>query len=185
MSDSYSDPYNANLSTTDLIESDDSTESCNGCEQVGCAAQPEISREKFIKIALAGLTVCWGAMAAYPLFLYLNPKKGENDEKMNITSLEVCKVAELPAGSGKNFRFGSIPALLIHTDDGQFHAFKAVCTHLGCTVQYRDDKHHIYCACHGGEYDPTSGKNIAGPPPKPLPALAVAVKNGMIVVSKT
>ena len=90
----------------------------------------------------------------------------------------------MPKGTGKNFRFGSFPALLIHTDDGQLHAFNAICTHLGCTVQFRNDMQKIYCACHGGEYDPNTGKNIAGPPPKPLAALKAEVVNGKIIVSR-
>lgn len=159
-------------------------DNCRGCSKFDGPVSKEISREQFIKYALGGLSVCWAGMAAYPIYLYLNPKAGENDEKMNVTSVEVCKLTELPKGTGRNFRFGSVPALLIHTDDGALHAFKAVCTHLGCTVQYREDKHHIYCACHGGEYDPNTGKNIAGPPPKPLPPLIVSVTDGKVIVSK-
>jgi cytochrome b6-f complex iron-sulfur subunit len=154
------------------------------CQNCDSPVAKEISREQFIKVALGGLSICWAAMAAYPIYLYLTPKSGANDEKMNVTRVEVCKLSEIPKGTGKNFRFGSVPALLIHNDDGTLHAFKAVCTHLGCTVQYREDKHNIYCACHGGEYDPSTGKNIAGPPPKPLPALSVSVKDGNIIVSK-
>ncbi|HET8580537.1 MAG TPA: Rieske 2Fe-2S domain-containing protein, partial [Nitrospiraceae bacterium] len=63
-------------------------------------------------------------------------------------------------------------------------AFSAVCTHLACTVQYRPDLIHIWCACHNGHYD-LNGINIAGPPPRPLEPYVVNVRGDKIVVSKT
>jgi cytochrome b6-f complex iron-sulfur subunit len=123
-------------------------------------------------------------MTLYPVYSYLKPKPGESDNASKVTSLEVCKLTELPKGFGRNFKFGSTPALVIHTDDGELHAFKAICTHLGCTVQFREDMKAIFCACHGGQYDPATGKNIAGPPPKPLAPLKAEVVDGKIIVSR-
>jgi len=57
----------------------------------------------------------------------------------------------------------------------------AVCSHLGCLVNYRKESKEFVCPCHGGKYDIT-GKNISGPPPAPLTAYPVEVKNGMIMV---
>jgi Rieske Fe-S protein len=59
-----------------------------------------------------------------------------------------------------------------------------VCTHLNCTVQYRADLSHIWCACHNGHFD-LNGKNIAGPPPRPLEAFAVNARGDQIVVTKS
>ena len=147
-------------------------------------ASGAIKRADFMQLACGTVAVCWGGMALYPIVSYLDPPRGDEEQKSKISSMEVCKLAELPKGTGKNFRFGSFPALLIHTDDGELHAFKAICTHLGCTVQYREEMHRIYCACHGGEYDAATGKNIAGPPPKPLMALKAEVVDGKIIVSR-
>ena len=54
-----------------------------------------------------------------------------------------AKVGDLKPNSGKIFRFGSRPGLLILTSDGTYHALSATCTHLGCTVQYRSDMHEV------------------------------------------
>ncbi|MBI2884427.1 MAG: Rieske 2Fe-2S domain-containing protein, partial [Candidatus Methylomirabilis oxyfera] len=62
-------------------------------------------------------------------------------------------------------------------------AFSAVCTHLQCTVQYREDRQDIWCACHNGVYD-LNGKNISGPPPRPLEALKLNVRGDQIIVMK-
>ncbi|MBS2010887.1 MAG: Rieske (2Fe-2S) protein [Cyanobacteria bacterium SZAS TMP-1] len=143
-----------------------------------------IDRGTFMRGAFTTAVVCWGGMTLTPIFMYLAPPKSDGEEKSKVTSLEVCKLEELPKGTGRNFRFGSFPAIVIHTEDGQLHAFKAICTHLGCTVQFRAEKQNIYCACHGGEYDASTGKNIAGPPPKPLPPLKAEIVDGKIIVSR-
>jgi len=144
---------------------------------------PPVERRSFLKLMGAFFLTIWGVMAVSPVFRYLS-SGAEKEEKSTVSSVTVGKVAEVPVGSGKNFKFGSTPAILIHTEDGQFHAFKAVCTHLGCTVQYNSGKEKIWCACHGGQYNPATGKNEAGPPPKPLDALKVEVVNDNIVVSR-
>lgn len=150
-----------------------------------CEEDDPISRTHFIRLAFAGTVVAWGGVAFAPIAAYLTPPPSENEEASKITSVEVCKVSELPKGTGRNFRFGSFPAVIVHDMEGQLHAFKAICTHLGCTVQFRPDKQFIYCACHGGIYDASSGKNVAGPPPKPLPALKVAIVDDKVIVSKS
>jgi cytochrome b6-f complex iron-sulfur subunit len=83
------------------------------------------------------------------------------------------------------FKFGSSPAMLIHGADDSWVAFSAVCTHLGCTVQFEPQMNRIHCACHGGVYDTHTGKNVSGPPPKPLTAYKVNVGVDGIVVSRT
>lgn len=180
-----SDP-NANDVTTkeDQVSQHPEVQEACGSPCGPLAAEGTIGRAQFVRGALGAVAVCWGGMTMYPVYCYLKPKPGEDDQKAQVTSLEVCKLSELPKGMGRNFRFGSTPALVIHTDDGQLHAFKAICTHLGCTVQYREDMHSIYCACHGGQYDPDTGKNIAGPPPKPLAPLKAEVVDGKIIVSR-
>ena len=90
---------------------------------------------------------------------------------------------ELKPSEARVFRFGSHPALLVRDAAGAYRAFAATCTHLSCTVQYRADLKQIWCACHNGFYD-LNGRNVAGPPPRPLEQYDVHVANGEVVVSK-
>ena len=60
----------------------------------------------------------------------------------------------------------------------------AVCTHLGCTVQYEPQADRIHCACHGGVYNAYTGANVSGPPPKPLKLFKVAVSDIGVKVSR-
>ncbi len=81
---------------------------------------------------------------------------------------------ELLAGGFKIVRFGLEPVILIRLAADDFRAFSATCTHLDCIVSYREEKHLIWCYCHNGIYD-LNGKNIGGPPPRPLTPYRVHV----------
>lgn len=74
------------------------------------------------------------------------------------------------------------PAWVVHPTGNRFVAFSAVCTHLGCPVQYEPSTVEFICPCHGGVYDARNGQVIQGPPPGPLAAIAVQVVNGEIRV---
>lgn len=117
----------------------------------------------------------------YPLVKYLSPPKLAEPTTFKVTL--PWKVTEVKANSGRIFRFGSRPGLLIKTPGGELRAFSAICTHLDCTVQYREDRQEIWCACHNGKYD-LSGKNVSGPPPRPLDPLEVKMLGDQIVVMK-
>jgi Rieske Fe-S protein len=94
-----------------------------------------------------------------------------------------AKTGELKPNSAKIFKFGTKPGLLLLTAEGEYRAMSATCTHLNCTVQYRADLQHVWCACHNGHYD-LNGKNIAGPPPRPLELYEVHVRGDEIIVNR-
>jgi Rieske Fe-S protein len=68
--------------------------------------------------------------------------------------------------------------VLTRSADGEVHAFSAVCTHQGCTVGVSDAG--IACPCHGSRFDPDTGAVVHGPATRPLPPIAVAVRNGEV-----
>jgi Rieske Fe-S protein len=139
------------------------------------------SRRRFVNLLLGS---SFGAMVAwmlYPVVRFLiPPESGEP----TIASVQIpWKPTELKVNSGRIFKFGSQPGILVKTPAGELRAFSAVCTHLNCTVQYRDDRQDVWCACHNGVYD-LNGKNVSGPPPRPLEPYKVFVKGDQIVVTK-
>ena len=117
----------------------------------------------------------------YPILRFIIPPQVPEASTNRVLA---SKLNELPPDSGKIFRFGDKPGIVIHTAEGQFKAFSAICTHLDCTVQYRQDLKHIWCACHNGHYD-LNGKNIAGPPPRPLEEYNVFVQGEDVIVTKS
>lgn len=116
----------------------------------------------------------------YPLISYLKPPKVA---EANVSSVKAGLAADFPKDSAQIVKFGRKPVILIRTEDGDFRALAATCTHLDCIVQYRTDLKQIWCACHNGLYD-TRGRNVSGPPPRPLEEFAVNVVNDEILVSR-
>jgi len=127
----------------------------------------------------AGLAALAGTVL-YPLLRYLIPPK---IKEVAAGSIIAAKVGEVAPNLWKIFLFGGKPAILVHTQQDTYRAFTAVCTHLACTVQYRPDFGHIWCACHDGHYD-LNGQVLAGPPPRPLTEFSAAVKGNEIVVTR-
>lgn len=85
-------------------------------------------------------------------------------------------------GEAVFFKYGSHPALLIRTDTGELRAFTAVCSHLNCTVQFDGARRRIWCACHQGVFD-LEGRNVSGPPPRPLTKYYVERKGRDLLVA--
>ena len=115
----------------------------------------------------------------YPILSYLKPPKAP---EVDVKNLNVGKAEDIPNNSSKMFKMGNKPGILIKTDSGEFKAFNATCTHLECTVQYKKDEKLIWCACHNGRYD-LNGKNVSGPPPRPLTPYNVIVQKGEVFIT--
>ena len=74
--------------------------------------------------------------------------------------------------------------LFIIRDKKGFLSLSARCTHLGCMVVWNRDHHMFLCPCHGGKFD-VSGRNVEGPPPRPLDAFSLRLdNNGYLVVDR-
>jgi Rieske Fe-S protein len=138
------------------------------------------SKRNFLKVILSGGLVALAGSILYPIFAYLKPPK---QSEVEVTSVKAGKASELEKDSGKIVKFGSKPVILIKTAEGNLKAFSAVCTHLDCTVQYKKELGLIWCACHNGKYDLT-GRNVSGPPPRPLDEYRVTLQGDEISISK-
>jgi cytochrome b6-f complex iron-sulfur subunit len=114
----------------------------------------------------------------YPVARYLVPPELPEAAP---PSVNAGKAAALTANAARIVPFGTQPVIVVRTPAGELRAFSATCTHLTCTVQYRSDLQHIWCACHNGHYD-LNGRNIEGPPPRPLDAFDVTVQGDDILI---
>jgi Rieske Fe-S protein len=126
----------------------------------------------------------WGAgvlgAVFYPVARFLTPPAVPESQTLSVTA---GKASDLAPNSARLVPFGAEPALVVRLAGGELRAFSGVCTHLSCTVQYRQDLQQIWCACHNGHYD-LHGRNVSGPPPRPLQTYDVNVKGDEIVVSR-
>ena len=139
-----------------------------------------LSRRSFVDYLLSTSLAGTVLSIVYPIIQFLIPPSLSEAQQNNVVA---GTASELKPNSAKIFKFGSRPGLLVRTASGEFRAFTAICTHLNCTVQYRDDREQIWCACHGGQFD-LNGINVGGPPPRPLEQYAVNLSGDDVVVSK-
>ena len=147
--------------------------------------EPEHPGRRAFLAAAAGAVGCvYAGMIGYPVYRYLESPVEKAAAAGAVNEVALPKADELPKGAALVFKFGTKPALLIHQKDGAWTALSAVCTHLACTVQYEPDQDRIFCACHGGVYDPRTGANVSGPPPRPLDQFKVTVGAGTVTVSR-
>ncbi len=137
-------------------------------------------RRRIVEVLLGGGLFASVVSFIYPVLRYLIPPPVAD---LGGDEVVASKVGDLKPNGSKVFRFGTRPALLLMTAEGEYRALSAVCTHLSCTVQYRTDLHQIWCACHNGLYD-LAGRNLNGPPPRPLESYTVHVRGDEIVVSR-
>jgi len=140
-----------------------------------------LPRRAFVRTLLGGGFLASLLSFFYPVARYLLPPPTSESSSDEVVA---GQVGELKNNTGKIFRFGSKPGLLIRGTDGSYHALSATCTHLDCTVQYRGDLQRVWCACHNGMYD-LNGRNISGPPPRPLQKYEVHVRGDEIVVTRS
>jgi nitrite reductase/ring-hydroxylating ferredoxin subunit len=92
--------------------------------------------------------------------------------------LKIPAVAELAPGESTVFAYPGEHdrCVLVRLPDGELVAFSQLCTHLSCPVIPKVDEGVFACPCHEGYFDIRTGKNIAGPPPRPLPRILLRIE---------
>jgi cytochrome b6-f complex iron-sulfur subunit len=135
-------------------------------------ARPDFNRRTFLDALLAVGFVSTAAAIAYPVWRFLIPPRSGEPAT---TSVVAVRAAALKPNSAAMFKFGSRPGIVVRTAEGEIRAFSAVCTHLDCTVQFKNDTSQLWCACHNGTYD-LAGNVVSGPPPRGLERFVVNVR---------
>jgi Rieske Fe-S protein len=137
------------------------------------------TRRQFLDGMIGGWLGALLASFLYPIVKFIFPPYREPDEVI----LTFSDFKDMPPNSVRSFAWGSKLGILKRNDDGTYWAFVGVCTHLDCNVTYLPDQRKFFCACHDGWYD-DSGRNIGGPPPKPLRRLTLVIEEENLIVRK-
>ncbi len=119
------------------------------------------------------------APLAYGILRYLIPPLSPEEG----SGISIGSLASIPLVQNgvKLLRINKKGVFIYKDDSGQLTAFSAMCTHLGCLVEYHPEAHQFKCNCHGSVFDIT-GKNIAGPAPRPLPPYRVVVRGDDVII---
>ena len=93
----------------------------------------------------------------------------------------------ITAGPIERFAPGTVTAIpsgqfyLACLGDGSFLALSRICTHLGCSVPWDEEKNQFICPCHGSTFNLT-GEVLTAPAPRPLDIYPVRIENGIVKV---
>ena len=143
----------------------------------------DISRRGFIT-AVAGIVGgIIGVAIGVPAITYLLDPAFKSSAKE--AWIPIGKLADMQVGKPYQFSFTRVQVNgweRTSTSHGGFVVRKSVnptdmlilnsrCTHLGCTVNWRQDAQAFVCPCHDGKFG-TDGKVLGGPPPRPLDTFA-------------
>lgn len=134
-------------------------------------ADSDIGRRKFINWFLGTSTGALMASVLFPIARYVSPPRIP-EASTNQVEAGLTNEPDFLEKGFKIVRFGAEPVIVVKAAENDFRAMSATCTHLDCIVGFRKDKDLIWCNCHNGAYD-LDGRNVSGPPPKPLTAFKV------------
>jgi nitrite reductase/ring-hydroxylating ferredoxin subunit len=117
-----------------------------------------ITRRQLLQAGVIGAA---GVAAGAAGIILLRPEVAERDPIWDDGSgllvpdgewVEVASVGEVPVGSAVRFSTPAFDGYVVN-DEGEFRALIAVCTHMGCSLQYRPDWSDFRCPCHGASFD--------------------------------
>ena len=97
---------------------------------------------------------------------------------------EVCPLAELPPGTVRIVKVGTI-TVGVYNCDGDLYALEDRCTHDDgplCEGDFDCDEKVAVCPRHGARFDITTGRALTLPAYIPVDTFPVVVRNGMVVV---
>ena len=138
------------------------------------------SRRNFLHRFLMSWLLLIFLPAVYAILQYLLPPKLM---ELLIETISVAKLADIPFNGAKMVKFNKKPVILTRTEgEQQIRALSAVCTHLGCIVEFKPEQRNFQCNCHGSVYS-LDGKNISGPAPRPLESFRVEIKGDDVIIS--
>ncbi len=92
------------------------------------------------------------------------------------------RLPHLPVGGAVLFRYPeeTDSCLLLRPEEGKLIAYDQKCTHLSCAVVPNIEAGCLNCPCHQGLFDLATGRPLAGPPRRPLPLIALEVRDGVV-----
>ena len=135
-------------------------------------APSDFDRRMFLDALLAVGFVSTAVAIAHPVSRFLIPPASGEPATQSVVAGRAGALRLNPAAI---FKFGSKPGIVVRTAEGEIRAFSAVCTHLDCTVQFRNDTSQLGCACHNGIYD-LGGAVVSCPPPRALEQFVVNLR---------
>jgi Rieske Fe-S protein len=139
-----------------------------------------ITRRTFLNTLFFGWIAAFFSGTLYALLKFAFPTLGKEPDFVVLNRKDF---ENLEKNSVKPFPWGGTVGLYYRKENGSVLALKGVCSHMECNVAYRPVEKRFYCACHQGWFDDT-GKNIAGPPPRPLEIFEIREEGEKLIIAR-
>jgi cytochrome b6-f complex iron-sulfur subunit len=140
----------------------------------------DAGRRRFLSQAVMGFGLLFGLGALglrFLQFLIPSPRLRRSEAVL------IGSESKIQPGEALALDVGGQKILVLKTDEGVV-AFSRRCTDLGCLVSWSKERQQFLCPCHRGVYD-RHGKNIAGPPPRPLDRFEIVKRGDRLYVLVT
>ena len=149
---------------------------------------PRPSRRSLLLTGAAGIAagLAAGVAAAVGIDRFgKSPKPGSGQSLVEADKgswKAVKAMADLPEGTPVAFRSGAIEGFLIRRGQ-DVRGLSAVCTHMGCILNYSKFRDQFECPCHGATFKTNGQPTDQYDTPLPrLPSLQVRTNNGQVEV---
>lgn len=94
----------------------------------------------------------------------------------------VGQASEVGTGTMRTYEVGGTNVTVAEAA-GSLYAFDDTCTHMGCSLARGTlDGTTVTCACHGSQFDVTSGAVLRGPAARPVRSRTVQVVDGDLTI---
>jgi len=146
---------------------------------VQAAEDKYVLRRQFAKF----LVLTSFGMLAGNLWIWARSLMGRN--KSALPTQEIAKASEIPVGGVKLFNYPgpNDNCILVRPAADRYVAYSQKCTHLSCAVYYSHQDGKLACPCHQGFFSVEDGRVLQGPPPRPLPQVALARKGEQLLAT--
>lgn len=145
-----------------------------GAIKEGDKSQNGVSRRGFMSYLAWGSVLAFIGQTGAALFEFSIPRGSAVTSK----AFKVGKPSDFKDG----ITYVEGKRVFIVKKGGQIKALSAICSHLGCTVNWVPANDRIECPCHGSNFDKETGKVLAGPAPRPLDWYEIRLEGGELAV---
>ena len=140
-----------------------------------------VTRRTFLNTLFGGWVATFSLGSLYAVWRGAFPTLGKEPDFVVLP--KPSDYLDIPTNSTKPFAWGGKLGYIFKRSDNTVVALKGVCSHMECNITYKPADRKFYCPCHKGWFD-EYGKNIEGPPPKPLEFLEYRVEDNKLIVFK-
>ncbi|MFQ6105059.1 MAG: ubiquinol-cytochrome c reductase iron-sulfur subunit [Candidatus Glassbacteria bacterium] len=144
-------------------------------EDTKAESQDILKRRDFLAKVLKTIGTVFFVACIYPLIRYLSPTAITGTGKEVEISLD-----DLPVGDSNVIDIAGQPVILIRTQK-EVIALSAICTHLGCVVQFKKEENIIHCPCHAAAFD-IKGNVLKGPATIPLKTYQTNISGNRVFI---